>query len=87
MTEDVLFIRKIVKETHRQLGKLETHITQAEAYRRYGRRRVYNLRKQGYLKPVRDEEKTNMLYSVAELDEVMTRNNCLEKFKLKPKKK
>jgi len=80
-------IQLVVKETLRQLGKLETVITKAEASRRYGRTRVERLVKQRYLHPTRDVETGNVFFDVAELEEVMRRNNVLEQFKLKPKSK
>lgn len=80
-------IQQVVRETLRQLGKLETVINKAEASRRYGRTRVEWNVKQGYLHPIRDTETGSVMLNVSELEEVMKNNNVLEKFKLKPKSK
>lgn len=80
-------IKEVVRETLRQLGKLETVVIQAEAFRRYGRGRVTKLTGQGYLKRIRDDENGSIFYDAEQLTEVMKNNNVLEKFKLKPKQK
>jgi len=78
-------IQYIIHETLRQLGHLNKTINKAETYRRYPRKAVDDLTKNGSLRWIQHTENGSKYIEVNHLDEVMLRNNVVSKY-LKPPK-
>lgn len=73
-------IQQIVNATLISLGLIKPYVTQAEAFRMYGRTNVERWVKEGLVKPVRDTETSTKRYLRTELEQTAINNNVLNKF-------
>lgn len=74
-------IAQVVNITLEKLGLLKPYVSQAKAFRMYGRTNVERWVKEGWVKPVRDTETSSKRYNIWELEKVAFNNNVLNKFK------
>lgn len=84
---DSLEIQRVVHTVLEQLGLLKPYLSQAEAYRMYGRAKITQWIREGWIKPVKDTDNGKMRFERIHLAEVAANQNVLEKYKLKPKPK
>ena len=76
-------IQTVVSQTLQALGLLKPIVSQAEAYRMYGRSKVTYWTKVGLLKTAKDTTNGKKRYSRTELENIALKNNVLNKY-LKP---
>lgn len=73
-------IQQVVNTTLIQLGLLKPYVTQAEAFRMYGRSKVELWVKEGWIKYLKDTETGSKRFQRTELEEVASKNNVLNKY-------
>ena len=78
-------IEMIVQATLEQLGVLQPFMSQAEAFKMYGRGKVERWTKEGWINPVHDGTASKKRFGRLELISCARNNNCLNQFKRKPK--
>lgn len=72
-------IQQVVSETLKQLGLVKATISQAEAFRRYGRGKVERWVAEGWISPVSDGSGPKR-YDIMQLYQVSKNNNALNKY-------
>ena len=80
-------VRTTVQTTLQELGLTGQYLSQAEAFRRFGRRKVQRWLDEGWLEYRNDERTGKKRFDRAEITAVAGTNNWERKFYKKPNKK
>ena len=73
-------VEQVVNITLEKLGLLKPYVSQAKAFKLYGRTNVERWVKEGWVNPVRDTETSSKRYNIWELEKIALNNNVLKKY-------